>query len=55
MMMMTIIEIPRLITEISCFHVKHDEGGFLPGWKVKRLKPIMCYDCCQLNDIWLSF
>jgi len=34
-MMMTAIHVfesPRLLTEISCFHVKHDEGGFLLWW-----------------------
>jgi len=31
MMMMTILESPRLLTEISCFHVKHDEGGMSIG------------------------
>jgi len=55
MMMMAIIESPKLLTVISCFHVKHDEGGFLLWWKVNRLKTIMWYDCCQLNQIWLSF
>jgi len=55
MMMMAIFESPRLLTEISCFHVKHDEGGFLLLWKVNRLKTIMCYNCCQVNHIWLSF
>jgi len=31
--MVTIIESPRLLTDISCVHVKHDEGGSLLWWK----------------------
>jgi len=55
MMMMAILESPILHTGISCFHVKHDKGRFLLWWNVNRPKTIMCYDCCQLNPIWLSF
>ena len=45
----------RLQNELSCFLVKHDEGGLLLWCKVNRLKTIMWYACCQLNHIWLSF
>ena len=31
-----------LLTEISCFQFKNDEGEFLLWWKVNRLKTIMC-------------
>jgi len=42
--MMAIIESPRLLTEISCFHVKHDEGGFPLSCGTTAVNPVT-YGC----------
>jgi len=42
--MMAIIESPRLLTEISCFHVKQDEGGFPLSCGTTAVNPVT-YGC----------